>query len=78
MCLRLHISDPKATPTFHLCGAPGNAANPEGITGEDLYNFIDTELFPALKRGLQMDRQPNNRSRVVRDVFIYQRMPTTT
>ena len=44
------------------------AANPEGITGEDLYNFIDTELFPALKN-LQMDRQPDNRSRVVRDVF---------
>ena len=43
------------------------AANPEGITGEDLYNFID-ELFPALK-SLQMDREPNNRSRVVRDVF---------
>ena len=44
------------------------AANPEGITGEELYDFIDTELFPALKN-LQMDRQPNNRSRVVRDVF---------
>jgi type I restriction enzyme M protein len=44
------------------------AANPEGITGEALLNFINTELFPTLKE-LPITGKYNNRSRVVRSVF---------
>ena len=43
------------------------AADPEGITGEELLTFINAELFPALKN-LQTDRA-GARGRVVRDVF---------
>ena len=43
------------------------AADPEGITGEELLTFINAELFPALKN-LQID-QAGARGRVVRDVF---------
>ncbi len=43
------------------------AADPEGITGEELLTFINAELFPALKN-LQTD-QAGARGRVVRDVF---------
>lgn len=43
------------------------AANPEGMTGDDLMTFINGELFPALKElsGTAKD----GRRRVVRDVF---------
>lgn len=44
------------------------AADPEGITGQALLDFINDELFPALK-GLQLTGQPGDRRRVVRDVF---------
>ena len=44
------------------------AADPEGITGEELLAFIDNDLFPALKK-LRTTGQPGDRSRVVRDVF---------
>ena len=44
------------------------AANPEGITGEALLTFIDDDLFPALKN-LRTTGRPDNRGRVVRDVF---------
>src|SRR4051812_23524896 len=44
------------------------AANPEGITGEALLAFINTDLFPGLK-GLQPSDQPGDRRRVVKDVF---------
>ena len=48
------------------------AADPEGITGEELLAFINAALFPALKN-LQTDqagaRQAGARGRVVRDVF---------
>ena len=44
------------------------AADPEGITGEELMTFIDDELFPALKN-LQLTGQPGDRRRVVHDVF---------
>ena len=44
------------------------AANPEGITGEELLAFINTELFPALKE-LPRSGKPGDRRRVVRDVF---------
>jgi type I restriction enzyme M protein len=44
------------------------AANPEGITGEELMSFVNSELFPSLK-GLAPSAKPGDRRRVVRDVF---------
>ncbi len=44
------------------------AADPEGLTGEELLAFIDDGLFPALKN-LQPTGQRGDRRRVVRDVF---------
>src|SRR6266404_5913466 len=44
------------------------AANPEGMTGEELLGFINTQLFPQLK-DLPVTGKPGDRRRVVRDVF---------
>jgi type I restriction enzyme M protein len=44
------------------------AADPEGITGEDLLAFVNYELFPALKN-LATSPKPGDRRRVVKDVF---------
>ncbi len=44
------------------------AADPEGITGEELLAFINNGLFPALK-ALYATGPGGNRRRVVRDVF---------
>jgi type I restriction enzyme M protein len=44
------------------------AANPEGITGDSLLAFINSELFPALK-DLSVSGKPGDRRRVVKDVF---------
>src|SRR3979409_2456113 len=44
------------------------AADPEGITGQALLDFINDELFPALK-GLPLSTKSGDRRRVVRDVF---------
>jgi type I restriction enzyme M protein len=44
------------------------AADPEGITGEALLNFVNAELFPGLK-DLSLAGQAGGRLRVVRDVF---------
>lgn len=44
------------------------AANPEGMTGEALLDFVDKQLFPALK-GLNADPVRNPRGYVVRSVF---------
>ena len=44
------------------------AADPEGMTGEDLLAFINGDLFPALKN-LPVSSRPGDRRRVVRDVF---------
>ncbi len=44
------------------------AADPEGITGEELLTFINDDLFPALK-ALSVSTKPGDRRRVVRDVF---------
>ncbi len=44
------------------------AANPEGITGEDLLAFINAELFPTLK-SLPLSGPDPERRRVVKDVF---------
>jgi type I restriction enzyme M protein len=44
------------------------AADPEGITGEELLTFINDELFPTLKN-LSTSTKPGDRRRVVKDVF---------
>src|SRR5712691_10064961 len=44
------------------------AADPEGMTGDELLAFINGELFPTLK-ALQLTGKPGDRRRVVRDVF---------
>src|SRR5579862_8974685 len=44
------------------------AADPEGITGEELMTFVNTQLFPQLKN-LQVAGKQADRRRVVRDVF---------
>lgn len=44
------------------------AADPEGITGDNLLEFINAELFPALKE-LTITGATANRARVVRSVF---------
>src|SRR5437763_2972326 len=44
------------------------AADPEGITGQAPLDFINDELFPALK-GLPLSAKPGDRRRVVRGVF---------
>jgi len=44
------------------------AADPEGITGDPLLAFINTQLFPQLKE-LSVGGKHGNRRRVVRDVF---------
>ena len=44
------------------------AADPEGITGETLLAFVNSELFPALK-SLPLTGKPKDRRKVVRDVF---------
>jgi type I restriction enzyme M protein len=44
------------------------AADPEGITGEELVAFVNGELFPALK-GLVTSTKAGDRRRVVKDVF---------
>ena len=42
------------------------AANPEGITGEELLRFVDDELFPKLKN---LSASGDPRRRIVREVF---------
>jgi type I restriction enzyme M protein len=44
------------------------AADPEGITGEELLAFVNGDLFPALKN-LVTSTMPGDRRRVVKDVF---------
>jgi type I restriction enzyme M protein len=44
------------------------AADPEGLTGEALLAFVNTDLFPKLK-ALPVPAQGGGRHRVVRDVF---------
>lgn len=44
------------------------AADPEGITGDVLLNFINTELFPKLKEHSMTGIQ-NSRFRIVQEVF---------
>ncbi|MBP1467988.1 SAM-dependent DNA methyltransferase [Candidatus Chloroploca sp. M-50] len=44
------------------------AADPEGLTGQALLTFVNDELFPELKN-LPLTGKPDDRRRVVRDVF---------
>jgi type I restriction enzyme M protein len=44
------------------------AADPEGITGDELMAFVNGDLFPALK-GVAVSTRPGDRRRVVKDVF---------
>src|SRR5215468_8375677 len=44
------------------------AADPEGITGDELLSFVNGELFPKLKE-LPVSPKPGDRRRVVREVF---------
>src|SRR5580698_10340105 len=44
------------------------AADPEGITGDELLTFVNTQLFPQLKE-LSTAGKQGDRRRVVRDVF---------
>src|ERR1039458_1053520 len=44
------------------------AADPEGITGEELLAFINSELFPKLKE-LPIAGKQGDRRRVVQEVF---------
>ncbi|TCG08825.1 DNA methyltransferase [Paraburkholderia steynii] len=44
------------------------AADPEGITGDELLTFINTDLFPSIK-ALNVDPQRNARGFVAREVF---------
>ncbi len=45
------------------------AANPEGMTGEELADFINLQLFPTLKNKLSLQGAQGRRAKVVRDVF---------
>jgi type I restriction enzyme M protein len=44
------------------------AADPEGITGDELLTFVNTDLFPSFK-ALNADPQRNARGFVAREVF---------
>lgn len=44
------------------------AADPEGITGEELLTFVNDALFPGMK-SLSVSNKSGDRRRVVRDVF---------
>lgn len=44
------------------------AADPEGITGDELLSFVNTDLFPSIK-ALNADLQRNARGFVAREVF---------
>jgi len=44
------------------------AADPEGITGDELQTFVNGQLFPTLKN-LALTGKPGDRRRVVKDVF---------
>ena len=45
------------------------AENPEGMTGDELSNFVNAQLFPALKEKLSLRGAHGERARVVRAMF---------
>jgi type I restriction enzyme M protein len=44
------------------------AADPEGITGDELLTFVNNELFPGLK-GISLDVHERSRAQVIHSVF---------
>ncbi|MGJ0515836.1 MAG: N-6 DNA methylase [Methylomicrobium sp.] len=45
------------------------AKNPEGMTGDELADFVNLQLFPTLKDKLLLHGSAGQRAQVVRDVF---------
>jgi type I restriction enzyme M protein len=45
------------------------AKNPEGMTGDELADFVNLQLFPTLKDKLPLHGSAGQRAQVVRDVF---------
>lgn len=45
------------------------AANPEGITGDELSDFINLQLFPTLKTKLTLSGEQGQRALVIRNIF---------
>ncbi|GAK56312.1 site-specific DNA-methyltransferase (Adenine-specific) [Candidatus Vecturithrix granuli] len=45
------------------------AANPEGITGDELSDFVNLQLFPTLKEKLSVHGRQGQRALVIRTVF---------
>jgi type I restriction enzyme M protein len=45
------------------------AKDSEGITGDELMNFVNNELFPTLKNELEIDGEDNKRALVIKNVF---------
>ncbi len=45
------------------------AKESEGITGDELLNFVNNELFPTLKNELKVDGDGNKRALVIKNVF---------
>jgi type I restriction enzyme M protein len=45
------------------------AKDPEGMTGDELSDFVNLQLFPTLKEKLPMQGETAQRAQVVRDVF---------
>lgn len=45
------------------------AKNPEGMTGDELADFVNLQLFPTLKDRLPLHGPAGQRTQVVRDVF---------
>jgi type I restriction enzyme M protein len=62
------MQDDYASPIHKYLRWRNWAADPEGITGDELLNFVNNELFEALKN-LHADEQRNPRAFVVQSVF---------
>ena len=45
------------------------ADDPEGATGDELYDFIANELFPTLQSGLKFQGTQGQRAKVIANVF---------
>jgi type I restriction enzyme M protein len=45
------------------------AADREGMTGEDLADFVNTKLFPTLKDKLNIQGETGNRALLIRNIF---------
>jgi len=45
------------------------AADPEGMTGETLADFVNSELFPTLKEKLKVQGETGERALLVRNIF---------